>query len=214
MTVALLPVVTSGVLMGWSVAWPPGPINTEIARRCLARGFWAGFSLILGACSGDALWALLVALGVGLLFTGPTAQLFMGGLSIGLLAVLMVTFLRRAVQGWRGGEAQSDGPRFDSAKASYVLGATMALTSPWNVTFWLAAVGRPGMSDLGLPVLLLTVVAVIAGAAAWGLVWSATVVIAHRRVGAGGRWGAVLMNGGTALLMLWFIVEAVMKLSA
>ncbi|MDE3122888.1 MAG: LysE family transporter, partial [Paracoccaceae bacterium] len=127
MTVALLPVVTSGVLMGWSVAWPPGPINTEIARRCLARGFWAGFSLILGACSGDALWALLVALGVGLLFTGPTAQLFMGVLSIGLLAVLMVTFLRRAVQGWRGGEAQSDGPRFDSAKASYVLGATMAL---------------------------------------------------------------------------------------
>lgn len=212
MTGTPLAVLASGFLMGWSVAWPPGPINTEIARRCLARGFWAGFGLILGACSGDALWALLVALGVGLVFTGPTAQMVMGILSIGLLAMLMVTFLRRAWKAWRGTGAGGTDPRFDSAKASYMLGATMALTSPWNVTFWLAAVGRPGMTDLGLPFLMLTVVAIIAGAATWGLVWSGTVVIAHRRVGTGGRWGAVLMNGATALLMLWFIIGAVTKL--
>lgn len=212
MTGPLLPVLTSGFVLGWSVAWPPGPINTEIARRCLARGFWAGFGLILGACSGDALWALLVALGVGLLFTGPAAQLVLGLLSVALLALLAATFLRRAWRAWRQVAAPGPGPVFDSARASYVLGATMALASPWNVTFWLAAVGRPGMTGLGLPALLLTVAAIIAGAAAWGLVWSGAVVLLHRRLALEGRWGGILMNGGTALLMLWFILSAIARL--
>ena len=74
LTSPLLPLLATGFLLGWSVAWPPGPINAEIARRCLAGGFWAGFSLLLGACSGDALWAVLVSLGVGLLFTRRVAR--------------------------------------------------------------------------------------------------------------------------------------------
>ena len=36
---ALTPLVLEGFLFGWSVAWPPGPINAEIVRRGLARGF-------------------------------------------------------------------------------------------------------------------------------------------------------------------------------
>lgn len=211
---SLLPILGTGFLLGWSVAWPPGPINTEIARRCLARGFWAGFGLLLGACSGDALWAILVALGIGLLFTGPVAQMIMGIVSVALLTFLMVTFLRRAWRAWSGpADAATPPPRFDSTRASYLLGFTMAITSPWNVTFWLAAVGRPEMMHLGLHALLLTAAAVIVGATTWGLVWSGTVVMVHRQIGAGnGRWGAVLMNGATALLMLWFIVGSVTRL--
>ena len=210
-----LPILGGGFLMGWSVAWPPGPINTEIARRCVARGFWAGFGLLLGACSGDAIWAILVALGIGVLFTTPLSKMVMGVVSILLLAMLMLTFLRRAWRAWfKTGNADQT-VRFDSAKASYLLGFSMAATSPWNVTFWLAAVGRPQMAHLGITALLLTVAAIIAGAAAWGLVWSGAVVLTHRRIGiATGRWGGVLMNGATALLMLYFIVTAAIKLTA
>ena len=120
----LLPILGTGFLLGWSVAWPPGPINTEIARRCLARGFWAGFGLLLGACSGDALWAILVALGVGLIFTGPLAQMIMGTISVALLTLLMLTFLRRAWRAWAGPAAAAAAapPRFDSTRASYLLG--------------------------------------------------------------------------------------------
>ncbi|MBI1220370.1 MAG: hypothetical protein GC186_17690 [Rhodobacteraceae bacterium] len=215
MTPSLLSILGTGFLLGWSVAWPPGPINTEIARRCLARGFWAGFGLLLGACSGDALWAVLVALGVGLIFTGPLAQIIMGTISVALLTLLMLTFLRRAWRAWVGTPASATPPRFDSTRASYLLGVSMAITSPWNVTFWLAAVGRPEMTHLGLHALLLTAAAVILGAATWGLVWSGTVVLVHRQIGAGnGRWGGVLMNGATAALMLYFIVGSVTKLLA
>ena len=80
--------------------------------------------------------------------------------------------------------APPEPPRFDSHRASYLLGLTLAATSPWNVTFWLAAIvttGTLGFSAVGtlfaamlvrartrdvlLPVLLypITVPVIIAG---------------------------------------------------
>lgn len=197
----------TGFLLGWSVAWPPGPINAEIARRCLARGFWAGFGLLLGACSGDALWALLVSLGVGAVFTGPAMHTLLGMLSITLLLALAVLFLRGA---WRDARAPAaEGPasvRFDSTRASYLLGATMALTSPWNVAFWLAAVGRPEMTRYGLAALLVVAASVIAGALTWGLLWSTAVLLLRRR--AAGRSWNVAVKVLTGALMLYFATRS------
>lgn len=195
--------IGTGFLLGWSVAWPPGPINAEIARRCLARGFWAGFWLLLGACSGDALWAVLVSLGVGALFTGALAQRVLGAVSIVLLLALAAVFLRGA---WRDLRAPSGQPappaRFDGTRAGYLLGATMALTSPWNVAFWLAAVGRPEMTRYGMAALLVVAASVIAGALTWGVLWSTTVVLLRRR--AAGRAWSVAVKVLTGGLMLYF----------
>jgi len=43
--------------------------------------------------------------------------------------------------GWHKRQGQPAG-RFDSTKASFVLGLTLALMSPWNIVFWLAAIDR------------------------------------------------------------------------
>lgn len=205
----LLSLATTGFVLGWSVAWPPGPINAEIARRCLANGFWSGFGVLLGACTGDALWAILVALGVGTLFTGETTRLVMGVISVGLLVALAVLFLLSAFVSWRRPETAAPtttANRFESSRASVVLGATMALTSPWNVAFWLAAIGRPEMTKLGLASLLIVAAAVLAGALVWGLLWSASVVFLHRRFDQGGTrdWWGITVKGLTGALMLWF----------
>src|SRR5208283_101922 len=128
MDAPLPPLLAAGFLLGWSVAWPPGPINAEIARRCLAGGFWAGFALLLGACSADALWAVLVSLGVGLLFTGPLMREIMGAVSVALLIALSFVFLRGAWRALTSGQAAPAAPsRFDSRRASFFLGAAMAL---------------------------------------------------------------------------------------
>jgi hypothetical protein len=47
--------IANGLILGWSVAWPPGPINAEMIRRALlpgaqGGGFWAAWQLGLGAC--------------------------------------------------------------------------------------------------------------------------------------------------------------------
>jgi threonine/homoserine/homoserine lactone efflux protein len=51
----ILPLIGKGFLLGWSVAWPPGPINSEMIRRGLSRGFCTAYAVGLGACSADFL---------------------------------------------------------------------------------------------------------------------------------------------------------------
>ena len=203
----LLSLVTTGFVLGWSVAWPPGPINAEIARRALATGFWSGIAVLLGAAIGDAVWAIVVALGVGALFTGETTRLVMGVISVGLLVVLAVLFFLGAWSSWRtpAGAAPAPG-RFEGTRAGAVLGATMALTSPWNVAFWLAAIGRPEMTRLGTTAMLVVAGAVLAGALVWGFLWAASVVTLHRRFDQGGArdWWGVTVKGLTGVLMVWF----------
>ena len=213
MNASVLPLLATGFLLGWSVAWPPGPINAEIARRCLARGFWAGFGVLLGACSGDALWALLVALGVGVAFTAPLPRLVMGVLSVALLLVLAFMFLRGAWIGLRRAPDAAPPPsRFDLSRASYLLGITMALTGPWNVAFWLAVVGRPEMAGYGAAALLVLVAAVLVGALTWGALWSAFVVLLRRR--GTGRWWEVGVKALTGVLMLYFAARSLQGLLA
>jgi len=48
---ALTPRLVEGFVLGWSVAWPPGPINAEIIRRGLAQGFAPAFAVAVGASS-------------------------------------------------------------------------------------------------------------------------------------------------------------------
>jgi len=215
MDAPLLPLLATGFLLGWSVAWPPGPINAESARRCLAAGFWAGFSLLLGACSGDGLWAILVSLGVGVLFVAPLARSIMGFVSVALLIALSLVFLRGA---WRALKAPrvsaAEPPRFDSRRAGFLLGAGMALTSPWNVAFWLAAIGRPEMSGYRLAELLTMAAAVLAGALSWGIIWASSVTLLGRRASSGEsrRWWTFGVDLATGALMAAFAVRSAMRL--
>lgn len=198
-----------GFVLGWSVAWPPGPINAEIARRCLARGFWAGYGLLLGATCGDVMWALVVALGIGVALRGPEMHLVLGIISVALLLALAFTFLRGAWRSWRGNVAPA--ARFDSSRASFLLGLTLALTSPWNLAFWLAAIGRPELSALGLATMLTVVAGVILGAVLWGTVWSG-IVLVLRKAASGRAWD-ILVRSLTGLLMLWFAATSIIRLT-
>lgn len=197
-----------GFLLGWSVAWPPGPINAEIARRALARGFWAAYGLIIGATCGDIVWALLVAFGAGVLLQGRATQLVLGILSIVLLFALAFVFLRGA---WRSLAGEAPAPaRFDSARAGFLLGLTLALTSPWNIAFWLAVIGRPEVTRQGFSDMLTVIAGVVTAALLWGFLWSALVLVLRRA--ASGRTWEVVVKTLTGLLMLYFAVISILRL--
>ena len=217
MTASLPALLATGFVLGWSVAWPPGPINAEIARRCAAGDFWAGIAVLVGASSADALWAVAVALGVGLLFTAPLARAGMGIVSIALLLALALLFLRGSWRAFAHGDAPQpklDAPaRFSSAHGGFGLGAAMALTSPWNVAFWLAAMGRPELAGARARSLLVMAAAVIAGALTWGVIWASSNALLHRTLeGPAKRWWTILVDLATGMLMLWFAVGSAQRL--
>ena len=90
----------------------------------------------------------------------------------------------------------------------------MALTSPWNVAFWLAAIGRPEMAGFATSALLIMAAAVIAGALTWGLLWSGSVVLLHGRADAGsaGRWWTFGVDLATGALMALFALRSALRL--
>src|ERR1700730_13726494 len=91
---ALLPLAAYGFVLGWSVAWPPGPINAEIVRRGLARGFGSAYALGFGAASGDAVWAVAIVLGAGALVGSADWTLVLELLSTAVLLLLAAVYLR------------------------------------------------------------------------------------------------------------------------
>ncbi len=209
MSATLLTLFGYGFLLGWSVAWPPGPINAEIARRALARGFWAAYGLIIGATCGDIVWALLVAFGAGVLLQGRTTQLVLGVLSVALLLALAFVFLRGAWRSLAG--ATPPPPRFESGRAGFALGLTLALTSPWNIAFWLAVIGRPEITRQGFANMLVVIASVVTAALLWGFLWSG-LVLSLRRAASGRTW-EVVMKTLTGLLMLYFAVTSIVRLA-
>jgi threonine/homoserine/homoserine lactone efflux protein len=219
MSSSLPALLATGFVLGWSVAWPPGPINAEIARRCGSGNFPGGIAVLAGASSADALWAVAVALGVGLLFAAPLARAGMGVVSIALLLALATLFLRAS---WRA-FARRDAPqlkpeapqKFASARGGFGLGAAMALTSPWNVAFWLAAMGRPELAGARAGSLLIMAASVIAGALTWGIIWATSNAILHRSLeGAATRWWTIFVDLATGALMLIFAVSSAQRLVA
>jgi threonine/homoserine/homoserine lactone efflux protein len=140
-------ILINGFVLGWSVAWPPGPVNAEMIRRGLlpreqGGGFWATWRVGLGACTGDFLWALSVAAGAGVLLNKPGVRTVLGLISLALLLILAAVF---SVSAWKTAYRVKNAdvaelPK-DSGKRGYLLGLFFALSSPWNIGFWLAVVG-------------------------------------------------------------------------
>ena len=212
----------NGFLLGWSVAWPPGPINAEMLRRTLlprerGGGFWAAWQLGLGACTGDFLWALAVMVGAGALLNTPRIRLVLGVVSLVLLLLLAAMFARNAWRSARASTRTEPNPDVNPVVArsrygGYLLGLIIALTSPWNLGFWLAVIGGQQSVTQGASFTnsLAFAVSVVLGAAAWTLVFSIAIK-QGARVFARPMWQAAT-QAITAALMLFFAARLLVTL--
>lgn len=207
--------VTQGLLLGWSVAWPPGPVNAEMIRRSLSRRYGSAVALGLGASTGDFAWAIAIALGAGSLAALPGVRPALGAISFVLLLVLAWSFLHGAWTRWRarrsGAAAPSAPGRFESVSGGYLLGLTMALSSPWNVAFWLAVIGQQAGANLTFGASLVLAGAVVAAAVAWTLFLSTGVRLGARFATPAWEIGT---SAATGALMLYFAARLALRLAA
>ncbi len=73
-----------GLLLGFSIAAPVGPIGILCIQRSLNRGFWAGFVSGLGAATADTVYGLIAAFGITAVSTIMIAQADLLGIAGGL----------------------------------------------------------------------------------------------------------------------------------
>ena len=213
--------ILNGLLLGWSVAWPPGPVNAEIIRRGVrpaaeGGGFWLGYKVALGACLGDFCWALGVAMGAGVIINTPAIRVSLGFVSLVLLLFLAALFARSAWRIAREHRAdQSHGLTSGDGKAKrdrgFLLGFLFVLTSPWGIGFWLAVIGSQSatLSGTFLNSLVLAT-AVVIGALSFATVLCVGVKLGAR-IFSRPSWqiGTQVL---TALLMFYFAVRLAIQL--
>ena len=215
----------NGFVLGWSVAWPPGPVNAEMLRRTLlpssrGGGFWGAWQVGLGACTGDFLWALVVMTSAGALLNTPRVRFVLAIVSLGLLLFLAGMFalrawrcLRSPGQGGRLHDEEPDNASRTKKYGAYLLGLIMALTSPWNLGFWLAVIGgqQSVTRDSSFGNSFAFAGAVVLGAVIWTLVFSVALKQGGK-IFARPAWQAAT-QAITSLLMLFFAGKLLLTLT-
>jgi threonine/homoserine/homoserine lactone efflux protein len=192
-----------GIVIGFAIAAPVGPIGVLCIRRTLADGRASGFISGLGAATADAVYASVAALGLtfvtNLLLGGESWLRLVGGAFLILLGVR--TFLVRPAE--RAAPAGRSG--LPGAYASTFL---LTLTNPTTILSFAAIFAGLGAGDASGDVLsaMLLVSGVFLGSAVWWFVLSAAVGLFRAKLSVRGlRWvnrvsGAVIAAFGVLAL--------------
>lgn len=134
--------LAAGVLLGYSLAVPPGPMNALIAAWSL-RSFRHGFAVGAGAMSADFLLMLITA---GL-------YAFLKNLSQAYLAPFYAAggafFLYLAYKIAQSSPPQKSSSAGQGPLRGYLLGLSLGLVNPYQVGWWLTA-GLSSIAQFGL----------------------------------------------------------------
>ncbi len=175
-----------GLLIGFSIAAPVGPIGVLCIRRTLADGRAVGFVSGLGAATADGFYGAVAAFGLtaisGFLLGISAATRLLGGLFLCYLGVR--TFLSKPASAATTAAATKEGNlRLPPAYFS-TLGLT--LTNPTTILSFIAVFAGLGLGaetahDYGSAALM--VLGVFIGSALWWLTLSTGVGLFRNRFG-------------------------------
>ena len=175
-----------GLVIGFSIAAPVGPIGVLCIRRTLADGRAVGFAAGLGAATADALYGAVAGFGLTVVSTALVGQQ-------GWLRLIGGAFLC-----WLGARTFLARPAEDAApvRGSGLLGAyastlVLTLTNPMTILSFAAVFAGLGVGAAGggYGAAAVLVLGVFAGSALWWLVLSGAVgLLRHRVTPRGLRW--------------------------
>jgi threonine/homoserine/homoserine lactone efflux protein len=193
-----------GLIIGFSIAAPVGPIGILCIRRTLADGRTSGFLSGLGAATADALYGCVAGFGLTVISAFLIDQRawiqLIGGV---FLLALGVKTLRSAPA------EQAATSTAHGLAASYVSTFFLTLTNPMTILSFAGIFAALGVADTGgdLSAAALLVLGVFVGSAAWWLVLSGGVGLMREKLSSGVlRWtnrlsGAILLVFG--ILAVW-----------
>lgn len=181
-------ILLQGILLGFSIAAPVGPIGILCMRRTLMSGPWIGVLTGLGAATADAIYGAIAGLGLTLITSVLVEhQLWIrsvGGMFLCGLGLRMLWRLRHPQEETRSEQISQD--------------LTGSEASLWDRP-WIRGIGAYG-SGLGLtltnPATILSFVAIFAGLGVGAGQGSALVLVLGVFLGSGLWW--LVLSGGIA----------------
>ncbi len=195
-----------GLILGFSIAAPVGPIGVLCIRRTLADGRLNGFISGLGAATADAFYGSIAAFGLtfisGLLFNLQGGLRLIGGLFLCYLG--LKTFLARPAP--LEAEAQRRGLR-----GAYASTLFLTLTNPMTIISFTAIFAGLGAFNTGGGYLTagLLVAGVFSGSALWWFLLSGLTSLFRARLEA--RL-LIWINRASGLIILAFGLAALLSL--
>ena len=135
-----------GMVLGFSLAAPPGPANALIAYFSTSHSRLSGFLAGMGASTADAIiLSLIFFTGFASILTDLAGKnLFLAG------GIVMLVFAAVISKGFNKVQAVNKYSRFRSS-ISYVAGLATNISSPYTITWWLT-VGLTLVTTLGFAV--------------------------------------------------------------
>jgi len=199
----------SGIVLGFTVAAPIGPVNIAVIRRGLASGFMPAMLTGLGAGIADAIYVVLVFLGLAP-FLGQSFAFRLGMWSIGGVFLIYL-----GISGLRSREmlspiATETAARKDSRP--FLTGFGITMLNPMTVVSW-AAIGGAFFAmfavDASLTNGLVLAASVFLGSVLWSGAVSLTVHVARQIVNARVlRIVSVVASLALIAFGLGFLIEA------
>jgi len=193
-----------GLIIGFSIAAPVGPIGVLCIRRTLADGRTSGFLSGLGAATADALYGCVAGFGLTVISGFLVDQRFWIQLIGGIFLLALGIKTLRSVPAERAAAASGTG-----LAASYASTLLLTLTNPMTILSFAGIFAALGVADTGgdFSAAALLVLGVFVGSAAWWLLLSGGVGLLREKLSSGVlRWtnrlsGAILLAFG--LIAVW-----------
>lgn len=204
----LFPLIGEGLLIGFAIAAPVGPIGVLCIRRTFADGPVTGFATGMGAATADGIYGAVAAFGLTAISDLLIAQEYYIRL-IGGAFLLWLAFSAFRSEPDLSGNGRSEAKAIAVAYSSTVF---LTLANPSTILSFLAIFGGMGLvSDLqgiGPTAAIAVVIAVFTGSALW---WVFLAFGSHRIFG--GKIGARQMrwiNRGSGALLGSFGIYSIL----
>lgn len=196
----LISVFVKGLIIGFMIAAPVGPINVLCVRRTIVQGRVVGFVSGMGAACADTLFGAVAAFGLVFIHALLMGERFWLGVAGG--AVLIVIGVRTLLA--PPPQARDVAEQKLNLIGDFTSTFLLTLTNPVTIMSFLAAFTLFGVQDGGgadEPDSWLLLAGVFAGATAWWLLLTMGVGLFQHRFDANGlRWA----NRVAGILILAF----------
>ena len=183
----LLQALLAGLVVGFVVCIPIGPVNLTVIRYALRKGFLPAFLVGLGAASADTIYATALLAGHTALLELPIVRNIMRVVALVVIIAIGIKsllFKEERVEARDEARAESVDERWHHPRA-FILGFVLTISNLMLIVLWatLAAfLFAREWVDPELPSRSMCSAGVLAGCSLWFLALSFFVSLAHRRV--------------------------------